>query len=83
MNKQLFAYLGLTQEGELALYVSTGRLNPVGTRIEKGTPLPVSTGDMMSGVTPGFEGIDWEHAIKSLHDLQEYFNNQVKDKKRK
>ena len=63
----LFAYLGLDDQGKLALYVSAQRLNIIGTRLEKGSKFPHAVYDFIDDPCAG-------HAAPAVRALQDYFD---------
>lgn len=63
------AFLGLNDNNQLRLYVSSAALNEIGTRLEKGKPLPES-------VYAAHNNIDSpDQAIAALSDLAGYFKS--------
>jgi hypothetical protein len=67
---QLYAYLGIAEDGELTLYCSSGRLNPIGPRLEKAKQLPE--------ICKGYIG--YEDAYSALYTLQEHFDKEAAGK---
>lgn len=88
MNVDLYAYLGINEADQLTLYVSTQRLNEIGTRLEKGSKFPHT-------VYTFTEDPSEETAIPALIGVQDYldgkdqragtlvFGEEVKKRRRK
>ncbi len=64
---KLFGYLGVTESGDLGLYVSPQELNVIGARLEKGNKFPHSVYNFVD--TPGDQT-----AVAALIGLQDYFD---------
>jgi hypothetical protein len=71
MSAKLFGYLGFTESGKLGLYVSTQRLNPIGTRLEKGSLFPQRVYDFINEDDPN-------KAVSALDGAQKYFDGKEK-----
>lgn len=67
MSARLFAYLGIGEDEKLALYVSSQRLNIIGTRLEKGSKFPLLVYDFTEN--PGED-----NAILALRGVQDYMD---------
>lgn len=87
MSAKLFAYLGIGEDEKLALYVSSQRLNIIGTRLEKGSKFPHTVYDFTEN--PGED-----NAILALRGVQDYidgkgqrsgvvFGEEIRKKRRK
>lgn len=63
----LYGYLGINEEGHLQLYVSSQRLNVIGTRLEKGSRFPSAVYDFT-------EDPSKEAAVSALMGVQDYFD---------
>lgn len=74
LRPQLHAYLGLDDDGNISLFVSADKLNPIGSRLEKGKPLPVAIGR-------SYDSSDLDYAANDLRDLQKYFDKEASGKR--
>ena len=68
---QLRAYIGLDKEGKVAIFVSQGELNPLGTRCQKGEKFPGTLEMWLAHPS-------WEGTQIVLEDMQGYFERQGK-----
>ena len=64
----LIPYLGISPDGAFELTVSSTRLNITGTRLEKGSRLPVAVYDQAQ------DSKDPDKAIAGLKAMQEFLN---------
>lgn len=82
-----FAYLGLNEDGTLSLFVSTQKLNIIGTRLEKGSKMPLSVYNFTENPCD-------DNAILALRGVQDYvdgkgqrsglvFGEEIRKKRRK
>ena len=69
MKANLFAYLGLSDQGTLELYVSTQQLNIIGTRLEKGSKFSHAIYDFIDDPSA-------TRAVPALKSLQDYLNGE-------
>lgn len=87
LSVRLFAYLGVGEDEKLALYVSSQRLNIIGTRLEKGSKFPHAVYNFTEN--PGDD-----NAILALRGVQDYidgkgqrsglvFGEEIRKKRRK
>lgn len=67
----LRAYIGLGNNGQPAIVISQGKLNPLGTRCEKGTPFPDVLYEWLGSP-------EWLTASAALQALQGYFDQLAK-----
>lgn len=76
MNVQLYAYLGIGPENQPKIYINAFQLNPLGTRVVKGMPLPDNVYNFCE------KGGSFSESLTALQDLQWHFNEQIKGKRR-
>lgn len=83
----LYGYLGINEEGQLQLYVSSQRLNVIGTRLEKGSKFPLAVYNFT-------EDPQEDNAVLALKGVQDYldgkeqrsglvFGEEIRKKRRK
>lgn len=63
----LYGYLGINEEGQLQLYVSSQRLNVIGTRLEKGSRFPLTVYNFT-------ENPREDNAVLALRGVQDYLD---------
>ena len=67
----MLAYIGLLRDGTYELCVSAYRLNPVGTRLERGPNRRLPENVRLQAQTPG----DPQLAIAGLRSLERFLND--------